>query len=323
MSRLKHTLCILSVTKRCINQCSLFHKSSLAPIRRLPVEILGLIFEVACALLPLAQALHPHFLQLYRLVCLSTPSIWSNITARHTSSDSSNIVARINHYQSMSLNHALTFDLTAMIDKAIQKQISTVRFTMNGRARVIYNTLTFRSPSLNPIITNPSFSFSRLATLEIILTPDSKLPAAQLLDDLLNCLISKPDPPPITSLSLRYVPFSDADVISVLDHIPLLRKVSIIEPDREQRSKHLPVITEGFVNYLREHPVLESIELVLIAARPIFLKESGVMDMLEHRATLGLLNEVTLGIRHGTEMNAQILERLKRLREQGIVATQW
>ncbi|KAK0232055.1 hypothetical protein EDD85DRAFT_846309 [Armillaria nabsnona] len=443
MSRLKRTLCILSVTKRCINQCSLFHKSSLAPIRRLPVEILDIVFKEACTL-PTFGVNSPITLPTTISICLSTPSIWSNITARHTSPRSSNIITRINHYQSMSLNHALTFDLTAMIDRASQKQIastfhiappsfldrcSTVRFTMTGRARAVYNrALAFRSPLLksveicsldasmkpwamfaeapniqclhihglqgsqhflsehpittlslsrcsshflweyvgvtratlvdcttsemeiaiytsllgpinpvsrpleslsltntllSPIITNPSFSFSRLATLEIILTPDSKLPAATLLDDLQNCLVSKPDPPPITSLSLRYVPFSDADLINILDRIPLLRKISIIEPDRGQRSNHLPVITERFMNYLREHPVLESIELVLAVTRSTLDKEGGVMDMLERRATLGLLKEVTIGIRHGGEMGAQALERLRRLREQEIMTTQW
>ncbi len=453
MSRLKRTLCILSVTKRCINQCSLFHKSSLAPIRRLPVEMLVTIFEEACTL-PTFGVNSPITLPTtissvcfyWRSICLSTPSIWSNITARHTSPDSSKIIARINRYQSMSLNHALTFDLAAMIDKASQRRIastfriappsfldrcSTVRFTMTGRARVVYNrALTFRSPLLKsveicsldpsvkpwamfaeapniqclhihglqgpgtqhflsehpittlslsrcsshllwefvgvtratlvdcttskketaiytsllgpinpvsrpleslsltntllgPIITNTSFSFPRLATLEIILTPDSELVVATLLDDLQNCLVLKPDPPPITSLSLRCVPISDAELINILDHIPLLRKISIIEPDRGQRSNHLPVITEGFINCLREHPVLESIELVFAAARSIFLEESGVMDMLERRSTLGLLKEVTIGLRHGREMSAQTLERLRRLRVQGVIATQW
>ncbi|KAK0232017.1 hypothetical protein EDD85DRAFT_98378 [Armillaria nabsnona] len=452
MSRLKRTLCILSVAKRCINQCSLFHKSSLAPIRRLPVEILVTIFEEACTL-PTFGVNSPITLPTtissvcfcWRSICLSTPSIWSNIIARHTSPDSSKIIARINDYQSMSLNHALTFDLAAMIDKASQRRIastfpiapsfldrcSTVRFTMTGRARAVYNkALTFRSPLLklveicpldasakpwamfaeapniqclhihglqgpgtqhllsehsittlslsrcsshllwefvgvtratlvdcttskketaiytsllgpinpvsrpleslsltntllSPIITNTSFSFSRLATLEIILTPNSEPAVATLLDDLQNCLVSKPDPPPITSLSLRCVPISDAELINILDRIPLLRKISIIEPDRGQRSNHLPVITEGFINCLREHPVLESIELVFAAARSIFLEESGVMDMLEHRATVGLLKEVTIGIRHGREMSAQTLERLRQLREQGIMATQW
>ncbi|KAK0442173.1 hypothetical protein EV421DRAFT_1809813 [Armillaria borealis] len=446
ISRLKRTLCILSVTKRYINQCFLFHESSLAPIRQLPVEILGIVFEEACTL-PTFGSSSPFTLPTtissvcfhWRSICLSTPSIWSNITARYTSPNSSNVIARINHYQSMSLNHALTFDLTAMINKVSQRQIvptlriappsfldrcRTVRFTMNGRARVVYNTLTFCSPLLKlveicaldtstkpwamfgrapniqrlhihglegpatlpslsqhpiatlslsrcpsgvlwefvgvtkatlidcmrekrtmaisiptnpapglleslsltntllgPIMTNRSLSFSRLATLEIILTPDSELPAATLLDDLQYCL--RPDPPPITSLSLRYVPISDAELINILDRIPLLRKISIIEPDRGQRSNHLPVITEGFMNYLREHPVLESIELVFAAARSIFLEESGVMDMLERRSTLGLLKEVTIGMRHGREMSAQTLERLRRLREQGIMATQW
>ncbi|KAK0482439.1 hypothetical protein IW261DRAFT_1467829 [Armillaria novae-zelandiae] len=445
MSRLKHTLNILSAAKRYIDRCFLFHKSSLAPIRRLPVEILGVIFEEACTL-PTFGVNSPVTLPTtissvcfhWRSICLSTPSIWTNITARHTSPDNSNIIARINHYQSMSLNHALTFDLTAMIGKASQRRItsnfrlapssfldrcSNVRLTMTARARVIYNTLIFCSPLLNsveicaldastkpwamfaespniqrlhvhglqgpatlpslsrhpittltlsrcslsvlwefvgvtrvmlvdctekkpstanyipinpspslleslsltntllsPIMKNPSFSSSRLATLEIILTRDSQLPAATLLRDLQYCLVSRSIPPPITSLSLRYVPISDAELINILDRIPLLREISIIEPDRRERPNLLSVITERFMNYLREHPTLESIELVLAAASD---KEGVVMDMLERRAILGLLKEVTLGIRHGTEMNAQTLERLRRLREQGIMATQW
>lgn len=444
MSRLKYTLCILSATKRRINQCVLFRKSSRAPIRRLPVEILNLIFEEACAL-PTFGSSSPSTLPTtissvcfhWRCVCLSTPSIWSNITVRHTSPDISNIMARINHYGSMSLDHALTFDLTTMVTtRSSQKQAmsafriskssfldrcSTVRLTMTGGGRAIYNNLIFRSPllksaeicaldistkpwtmfaeapnlqrlhirglkgsvtlrplyqhpittltlsrcysnlvwefvgvtsatlvdcteeipdmaislpiNINPapsileslsltntrlssIIINGPSSFSHLATLEIILTPDYKLPATTLLKDLQYCLVSRPDLLPITSLSLRYIPISDAELINILDRIPLLREISIIEPDRREQA----VLTELFMNYLREHPALESIELVLTATSD---KEGIVMDMLEQRATLGLLKEVTLGIRHGTEMSAQTLERLGRLREQGIMATQW
>ncbi|KAK0192043.1 hypothetical protein F5146DRAFT_1038104, partial [Armillaria mellea] len=104
--------------------------------------------------------------------------------------------------------------------------------------------LSLTNTLLSPIITNPYFTFSRLVTLEIALTPDSQLPAATLLDDLHHGLVSRPDPPPITSLSLRYVPISDVMLINILDLIRLLRKLSIIEPNSGQRSEHLPVITE-------------------------------------------------------------------------------
>ncbi|KAK0192002.1 hypothetical protein F5146DRAFT_487303 [Armillaria mellea] len=373
-AQLKCTLSILDVTKRCISQCSLFYQSSLAPIRRLPVEILGIVFEEACTLPTFgvdSPVTFPMTLSSvcfhWRSICLSTPSVWSNITARHTSSDSSNLIARINHYQSRSLNHALTFDLTATFDKASQKEIastshivtpsfldrcSTVRFTMTGRGRAVYNTLTFspllksveiccmdhsmkpwtmfrearsvqrlhihglQGPGLwhlfhhpittlslsrcssnllwrfvevtratlidcmgesiseiktatyisllgpirpaprpleslsltntllSPIITNPYFTLSHLVTLEITLTPDSQLPAVTLLNDLHYGLVSRSDPLPMTSLSLRYVPISDAMLINILDRIRLLRKLSVVEPNSGERSNHLPVITE-------------------------------------------------------------------------------
>ncbi|KAK0215589.1 hypothetical protein IW262DRAFT_1401113 [Armillaria fumosa] len=179
------------------------------------------------------------------------------------------------------------------------------------------------STVLSPIITNPYFSVSYLATVEITLTPDSQLPAVIVLNDLHYGLISIPNPLPITSLSLRYVPISDVVLIKILHRIPLLRKISIIEPDRVQRSKHLPVITEWFVNYLRKHPTLKIMELVFLAtARSTCSKENGAMDMLEHRVTIGLLEDITIEISYGREMSAQTLERLKQLREQGIIATQ-
>ncbi|KAK0496547.1 hypothetical protein EDD18DRAFT_1105656 [Armillaria luteobubalina] len=307
ISQLKRTLYILSVTKHCINQCSLFYQSSLAPIRRLPVEILGIVFEEACTL-PIFGVSSPVTLPTTISICLSTPSVWSNITARHTS-DSSSLIARINHYQSMSLNHALTFDFTAAFDKASQKEIASasqivtpsfldrcstgctkhtaspyswlarardlaasvptsnyhtffismlfefvveVRRGNKGHPRQLYRGKYQRDEEcdiyviVRPIITNPFFSVSRLTNLEIILTSGSQLPAVILLNDLHYGLLSRPDPPAITSLSLQCVPISDAVLIKILDRIPLLRKLSIIESGRMQRSKHLPVITERY-----------------------------------------------------------------------------
>ncbi|KAK0215612.1 hypothetical protein IW262DRAFT_1465307 [Armillaria fumosa] len=206
-----------------------------------------------------------------------------------------------------------------LVDCTEKKPKTVIVIPINPSPRLV-SSLSLTNTLPSPIMTNPSFSFSRLATLEIILTPDSKLPAATLLKDLQYCLVSRSCPPPITFFSLRYVPISDAELINILDRMPLLREISIIEPDRRVPPNLLPVITERFMNYLREHPSLESIELVLAATSD---KEGVVMDMLERRATLGLLKEVTLGIRHGTEISAQTLERLGRLREQGIMATQW
>ncbi|KAK0192044.1 hypothetical protein F5146DRAFT_881461, partial [Armillaria mellea] len=82
-AQLKRTLCILDVTKRCISQCALFHQSFLAPIRRLPVEILGIVFEEACNLPTFginSSVTFPTTLSSvcfhWRNTCLSTPSVW-------------------------------------------------------------------------------------------------------------------------------------------------------------------------------------------------------------------------------------------------------
>ncbi|KAG7446987.1 uncharacterized protein BT62DRAFT_96304 [Guyanagaster necrorhizus] len=159
--------------------------------------------------------------------------------------------------------------------------------------------LTLTNTLLEPIISDPSVSFPRLSSLELVSRPHSNSAVPTFRDDLNNSLwqlCHGPNPSPITSLTLTEVSFTDAQVCRMLKCIPHLKHLSIVEAN-ERRPNCSPIISEILVAYLYEQAKLENLKLVwapsvlkVLSSLDDYRKENIVMNMVEHHAYTGLLN---------------------------------
>ncbi|KAK0204207.1 hypothetical protein DFS33DRAFT_868245 [Desarmillaria ectypa] len=100
ISRVESILMTLKASKEVINDCARLQQSSHSPIRILPVEILTAIFEDACCASSVGSKpfIPPTVLtsvcSYQREVCLSTPVLWTHITACHRIRPHNSLIAR-------------------------------------------------------------------------------------------------------------------------------------------------------------------------------------------------------------------------------------
>lgn len=168
-------------------------------------------------------------------------------------------------------------------------------------------------PGINVAI----FSILRLPDLHRLELLDDELgPAYDItpedVDNMLPFLLSSPS---LTELRFEKAILNDSDLLRILESVPKLVSLSIIESNRTpQHSSITGQLLERMMETDCFLPKLEHLELVW--AENIEVDEGKVMDVIESRREV--VKFVSVGVRDGGELSRETLQRIQTLRRCGL-----
>ncbi|KAK0239410.1 hypothetical protein EDD85DRAFT_821794 [Armillaria nabsnona] len=137
-------------------------------------------------------------------------------------------------------------------------------------------------------------------------------------DDRMNtiCALSKYilKSPLLTELALTTLTIGPPEMLSLLQAVPQLRRLSIVE----QTDACVRIVSPQFIRQLGNPEMLPELEhLQLVWSGEV--DEGAVLDMLEQRG----LKSVVIGIRKGGELRPDTMSRVDTLRGHGTQVALW
>ncbi|KAK0434425.1 hypothetical protein EV421DRAFT_1335560 [Armillaria borealis] len=119
----------------------------------------------------------------------------------------------------------------------------------------------------------------------------------------------------INELRFDKVVIRDVDLIRILESVPKLTKVALVEG--EYYYVHISITDELLDRMMMDADFLPKLEdLELVWAEENEIEEGKVLSVIENRC--GRLRSVIVGVRGGRELKKKTLQRIQRLRELGL-----